>query len=183
MGNSKVGFERNTSGLAAHAQRKAQQTRQRVNLVIDQLLAEKRPINFNVVMKGAGVTKSYLYNQSTLRERIEALRKPQEPGLGPLLPPTSREPDRSEKSKEVLLAAKEQRIKKLEEENRRLREQLKQAYSQLYAAQSPNAQFEPNPVPSANKILLIGTEDKPAPTLKAEPEAAQANPWPTRRSP
>ena len=64
----------NTRGLLAHAQRKAEETQQRVHQAIDQLLREHHVVNFNTVAKAANVTKSYLYARADVRERIEALR-------------------------------------------------------------------------------------------------------------
>lgn len=67
-------WERNTSGLVAHAHRRREEKRKRVNETIAQLLRERQTITFHCVAKAAGVSKAYLYSQSDLRERIEALR-------------------------------------------------------------------------------------------------------------
>ena len=50
----------NTSGLLAHAQRKAEAAQKRVHQAIDYLLREQQTVNFNSVAKAANVTKSYL---------------------------------------------------------------------------------------------------------------------------
>jgi len=121
-------WKRNTTGLTDHANRRKQETHQRVDQAITLLVRENKLINFNAVARAAGVTKSYLYAQADLRERIEALRKPQNSVKKP--PSASRE--RSDASKEMLLAAKDRRIKALEAENLRLKEELKRALGRAY---------------------------------------------------
>lgn len=132
-------FKPNTQGLLAHAQQKSQETHQRVQQVINQLLRGHQTVNFNSVAQAAKVTKSYLYAHPDLRERIEVLRSQQDQARKQSQQPGNQLASRTDKSKEVLLAAKERRIKELEEqirqleqENRKLKEELKQAYGKLY---------------------------------------------------
>lgn len=123
----------NTRGLLAHAQRKAVETQQRVHQAIDRLLREQEVVNFNTVAKAANVTKSYLYANADVRERIEALRtKLGQEGIEQQRAEQKLHQARTVKTKEVLLAARDRRIKALEEENRQLKIQLKEAYGKLY---------------------------------------------------
>jgi len=123
----------NTSGLLAHAQRKSQQAQQRVHQAIDQLLREQQIVNFNTVAKAANVTKSYLYAHQDVRERIEVLRTQQgQERLERQWAQRQQHQARTDKTKDVLLAAKDRRIKALEEENRKLKEELKVARGKLY---------------------------------------------------
>jgi PHD/YefM family antitoxin component YafN of YafNO toxin-antitoxin module len=122
----------NTRGLIASAQRKSQEARQRAHQVIDQLLREQQPINFNTVAREAQVTKSYLYAHLDVRDRIEALRAQQNQEKLQKRRAESHQQGRTDKSKDVLLAAKDRRIKELEEQNRKLKEELKVAYGKLY---------------------------------------------------
>ena len=123
----------NTRGLLAHAQRKAAETQQRVHQAIDRLLREQEVVNFNSVAKAANVTKSYLYARADVRERIEALRaKLGQERIEQQQAERKLHQARTDKTKEVLLAAKDRRIKALEEENRQLKAQLKEAYGKLY---------------------------------------------------
>jgi S-adenosylmethionine:tRNA-ribosyltransferase-isomerase (queuine synthetase) len=129
---SKAPFERNTAGLAAYAKQKAQATQQRVSDVIDLLLKEGKTVNFNAVATATGVTKSYLYGQPDLRERIDAIRQQQ--GAARLRVVSGpRETGRTDKSKDILLEAKNRRIAELEAENARLKTELKAALGKLYA--------------------------------------------------
>ncbi len=123
----------NTRGLLAHAGRKSKEAQQRVHLAIDQLLREQQPVNFNTVAQAANVTKSYLYTQQGVRERIEALRTQQgQERIERQWTERQQHQARTDKTKDVLLAAKDRRIKALEAENRKLKEDLKVAYGKLY---------------------------------------------------
>lgn len=131
--SNEIPLRPNTRGLLAHAQRKSEEALLRVQQAIDQLLREQQTVNFNTVAKAANVTKSYLYAHQDVRERIEALRTK----LGQERIEQRRETQklhqvRTDKTKEVLLAAKDRRIKALEAENRKLKEELKVAYGKLY---------------------------------------------------
>ncbi len=121
-------WQRNTSGLAAHARQRAEHKQQQVDQAIGHLLRENKPINFNAVAAKAGVTKAYLYTHPELRARIETLRASQMNTL--TLRRTLSE--RTEGSREALLVAKNRRIKELEVENRKLTEELKVARGKLY---------------------------------------------------
>lgn len=123
----------NTLGLLAHAQRKSQETQQRVHQAIDRLLREQQTINFNTVAHAAQVTKSYLYAHQEVRERIEALRTQQgQERLERQWSERQQRRERTDKTKDVLLAARDRRIKALEEENRQLKAELKSVYGKLY---------------------------------------------------
>ena len=121
-------WQRNTNGLAAHARQRALHKQEQVDQAIGQLLAENKPINFNAVATRAGVTKAYLYTHPELRDRIETLRASQMNQI------TARRTlsQRTEGSREVLLVAKDRRIKELEAENRQLKEELKVARGKWY---------------------------------------------------
>ena len=123
----------NTRGLLASAQRKAEEAQKRVHQAIDQLLREQQTVNFNTVAKAASVTKSYLYAHQDVRERIEALRTQQgQERLERQWAERQQHQARTDKTKEVLLAAKDRRIKALAAENRQLKAELKGARGKLY---------------------------------------------------
>jgi hypothetical protein len=124
-------WERNTSGMVAHAHRRREEKRKRVEETIAQLLREQQTITFHSVAKAAGVSKTYLYSQTDLRERIEALRKPameqvvRERAARPA-------PGKTDASKDLVILAKDRRIKELEAENRQLKKQLQVALGKAY---------------------------------------------------
>jgi Family of unknown function (DUF6262) len=123
-------WERNTSGLVAHAKLRKEQKRQKVDETITHLLREQMAINFNTVAKVAGVSKAYLYSQPQLRDRIEALR--QQELEQAVRERVARPTGKTDASKDVVILAKERRIKELEEENHKLRHQLKGALGKAY---------------------------------------------------
>lgn len=123
----------NTQGLLAHAQRKSQETQQRVHQAIDRLLREQQTVNFNTVAHAAQVTKSYLYAHQEVRERIEALRTQQgQERIERQWSERQQHRERTDKTKDILLEARDRRIKALEEENRQLKAELKSVYGKLY---------------------------------------------------
>ncbi len=97
---------------------------------IAELLREQKPVNFNTVAKAAAVSKAYLYSQPDLRERIDALRE-QELAQR-LRQPAVRPSGKTDAGKDLVILAKDRRIKELETENRKLQQQLKVALSKAY---------------------------------------------------
>lgn len=123
-------WERNTTGIRAAAHRRKEQALQSVDMAITRLVRTNALINFNTVAKEAGVAKQYLYGNAQIRARIEALRDQQRAHVvrERLTQPTSK----TDASKDLLLLAKERRIKALEDDVRRLKRDLQVALGQLY---------------------------------------------------
>jgi len=123
-------WKRNTTAIIAYANRRREQKRKGVEDAITALLREQKPINFNTVAKAAAVSKAYLYSQLDLRERIEALRQQ---GVEQMVRErVTRSTGKTDASRDLVILAKDQRIKALEEENRKLKQQLKVALSRAY---------------------------------------------------
>ncbi|EOQ12373.1 MULTISPECIES: DUF6262 family protein [Bacillus] len=122
-----VNYDRKEHLKAIHASRKAT-TSQKVDKAIQRLVRANDPINFNSVASEAGVAKATLYNNRELRERIESLRQQQ--AEAPTPKQIKREID--ENNKDAIIASLKRKIKKLEEEKKQLREQLKVAYADVY---------------------------------------------------
>ena len=118
--------ERNIEGLSKFREKKAKECQDRVDKAIQQLLKEKGKITFNIVAERANVSKKYLYDNHF--ERIDTLRKQQE-GL-----PSAKQIkcEMTDTSKDVLLAAKNKRIKELEAEVKRLKGILERRYGEDY---------------------------------------------------
>ncbi|EEM13792.1 Transposition regulatory protein TnpC [Bacillus pseudomycoides DSM 12442] len=76
----------------------------------------------------AGIAKATLYNNLELRDRIESLRQQQ--AKAPTSKQIKREMD--DNNKDALIASLQRCIKKLDGENKELREQLKVAYADIY---------------------------------------------------
>ncbi len=121
---------RNTAGMTAHAQSRKEQKRTGVEDALTTLLRERKPINFNTVAKVAMVSKVYLYSQPDLRERIEALRQQ---GVEQMVHErATRSPGKTDASRDLVILAKDRRIKELEAENQKLQQQLKVALAKAY---------------------------------------------------
>ncbi|BDG46333.1 DUF6262 family protein [Parageobacillus sp. KH3-4] len=120
-------YDRREHLKAIHAERKTL-TFQKVDEAIKRLIRANESINFNSVANEAGVAKATLYNHPELRERIETLRQQQAQA------PTAKRIKRemNENNKDALIESLKRKIKKLEDENKQLREQLKVAYAEIY---------------------------------------------------
>lgn len=127
---SERSWQRNTTGLAVHAQRRKEHKRKGVEEAIATLLREQKPVNFNTVAKAATVSKAYLYSQPDLRERIEALR--QQEVEQQVRERVTRPAGKTDASRDLVILAKDRRIKELEAENQKLRQQLKGALGKVY---------------------------------------------------
>lgn len=110
-----------------HKMRK-KNTFQKVDKAIQRLIRACENINFNSVASEAGVSKATLYNNMEIRKRIESLRKQQ--SQVPTPKQIKREMD--ENNKDAIIASLKRKTKKLEEQNKELREQLKIAYAEVY---------------------------------------------------
>lgn len=122
-------WERNIDGLRAHAQQKAVDTARRAEAAIAHLLKEQRPVNFKTVAETAGISTAWLYGNEALKQRIMHLRVQQRPSVQVKIPQRAQA---SSASKDAMIAALRQRIKKLEEENRILKQQVEVANGLLY---------------------------------------------------
>ena len=117
-----------TKGLKEYAKNKSKITLEKVDKAIRELSLTEQKINFNSVSQLSGVSKTFLYNNEDIKKRIEELRNKQ----------TSRtinqraKYDKTAKSKDIIIMAKDKKIKELEEENKKLKEQLELLRGKLY---------------------------------------------------
>jgi uncharacterized protein DUF6262 len=123
-------WKRNTTGLVANAYQRREEKRKRVEEAITRLLRDHQAINFNSVAKAAGVSKTYLYMQTLFRDRIEALRQQEREQM--VRERVAHPTGKTDAAKDLVILAKERRIKELEEENRKLKQQLKAALGKAY---------------------------------------------------
>ena len=65
---------RNTKGLETYYKKKTEVAINKVNITIDELRKNGRKINFNVVAKESGVAKTFLYENTEIKEKIQTLR-------------------------------------------------------------------------------------------------------------
>jgi septal ring factor EnvC (AmiA/AmiB activator) len=121
----------NTAHLHAATQRRRQQTLARASDALDRLAITDEPISVARVAAVASVSRSWLYTQPELLERIEALTQQRPaPAEGDRVPAGQRA---SSPSLMRRLELAHQRVGQLTEENQRLRDELARAYGRLRA--------------------------------------------------
>ncbi|MEE6146353.1 DUF6262 family protein [Bacillus cereus] len=121
-----MNHKRSTEAIVAMAKKKSEETVQKVEQAIKQLIKKNARINFNTVSIESGVSKSYLYNHPAFRERIEMLRKQQ------VESPKAVKRQMSDESKDAKIQILRDRIKELESENKRLKDENRRIQGKLY---------------------------------------------------
>ncbi len=116
------------NNLEACWKRKHEEAVKKAKDAIAELVLRKEPVNFNSVHKMSGVAKSYLYKNEELRSLIEQERQKEIA----IKSAWHEKYDKTSKSKDVIIAAKDKRIAKLEEENRRLQNEVNNLMAKLY---------------------------------------------------
>lgn len=110
-----------------HSKRKAI-TQEKVDKAIQRLIKSQKAINFNSVASESGVSKKTLYDNKNFRERIETLREQQ----SHVPTPAQVKREMNDNNKDAIIASLKRKIKRLEEENKELKEQLKINYAEIY---------------------------------------------------
>lgn len=116
------------------ARRRAELTRERAVAALRRLDAAGQPVGFDAVAREAGVSRSWLYTQEDLRAEIDRLRARGHPSPAATVPARQRA---SEASLLRRLEVATERIRRLETENRELREQLSRSLGNRRAADVP----------------------------------------------
>ncbi|ACQ53527.1 transposase [Clostridium botulinum] len=117
-----------TKGLKKYAKEKTKITLEKVDKAIRELSFNGEKINFNSVATTSGVSKTFLYNNKEVKERIEDLRKKQ---VNKEINQRAKY-DKTAKSKDIIIMAKDKKIKELEKENKKLKKQLELLRGKLY---------------------------------------------------
>lgn len=117
-----------TRGLKKYAEEKTKLTLEKVDKAIRELSLSGEKVNFNSVATASGVSKTFLYNNKEIKKRIEDLRQKQ---INKEMNKRAKY-DKTAKSKDIIIMAKDKKIKELEEENKRLKEQLEILRGKLY---------------------------------------------------
>ncbi|MDF2883782.1 MAG: alanyl-tRNA synthetase [Clostridiaceae bacterium] len=117
-----------TKGLKEYAKQKTKLTLEKVDKAIRELSLKGEKINFNSVSQVSGVSKTFLYKNQEVKERIEELRQKQVD----LEMNKHVKYDKTGKSKDIIIMAKDQKIKELENQNKKLKKQLEILRGKLY---------------------------------------------------
>lgn len=133
----------NSHHIVEAARRRSEYTRARAIQALRILDDSGQPITFEAVATRAGVSRSWLYAQEDLRAEVERLRAARRRA------PTSPVPARQRSSDGSLLRrleAANNRIRRLTEDNKTLREQLALALGEQRANTSRTRSPRPAPV-------------------------------------
>jgi len=140
----------NSHHIVEAARRRSEYTRAKAIQAIRSLDAAGQPVTFEVVANRAGVSRSWLYAQPDLRAEVERLRATHRRA------PASPVPERQRSSDASLLRrleAADNRIRRLTEDNKRLREQLALALGEHRATSRARP---PRPGAGDSKSVTIG---------------------------
>ena len=118
----------NTKGLKEYAKQRSQIALEKVDKAIRELSLTEQKINFNSVSQLSGVSKTFLYNNPEVKKRIEELRDKQ---VSRTINQRAKY-DKTSKAKDIIIMAKDKKIKELEKENKKLKEQLEVLRGKLY---------------------------------------------------
>lgn len=117
-------------GLRRSYEERNREAKEKALRAINSLKAGGHQVNFSSVSKESGVSRHFLYGDDEVRSLIENLRKCD---VDNSMNRRARY-DKTAKSKDVIIAAKDKKIAKLEEENRRLKAELTTLRGMVYAS-------------------------------------------------
>jgi small-conductance mechanosensitive channel len=118
----------NSHHLAAAARRRREQTLARAHEALRELESSGAAVTVAGIAAKAGVSRAWLYAETDLRHRLNALRHSTAP-----IPPATTEPS-SHASLRARLALAHQRIRELTDDNHQLRDQIARLHGQLRTA-------------------------------------------------
>lgn len=95
---------------------------------IRKMQMECETVNFNSVHHRSRISKNYLYNEPEIRKSIEECRRQEKSKIAA----RQAKYDKTSQSKDVIIHAKDKRIAKLEDENRKLKHELEVLRGVLY---------------------------------------------------
>lgn len=118
------------SGLQKSNTERKRKAREKANQAIADLTSEGVQVNFSTVSQKSGVSRHFLYEDSEIRKAIEEYRKID---VNNEINKRARY-DKTSKSKDVIIASKDKRIARLEEENKRLRAEVLTLRGTIYGS-------------------------------------------------
>lgn len=121
---------RNTAAIIRLAKEKSDYTKIRVDKIVSEMVFLNEKVNFNSVSQKANVSKSWLYKNIEIRERIEQLRNRQ------IIITDNQKSRKKSRSEDAMIKTLKQRIKQLEKENKHLNERIQRLHGALYQSES-----------------------------------------------
>lgn len=123
----KASYDRQEHLEQLHSKRR-DATQHKAEASILRLARAGKAVNFNSVASESGLSKATFYNNPDIRASIEKLRHTQ----SQLPTPAAVKLEMCEQSKDAVIASLKRKIKTLQEENQRLKEQIKMNYADFY---------------------------------------------------
>lgn len=124
----------NQEGLKKSNGERTENARIKAMEAILALKSQREQVNFSTVAKQSGVSRHFLYSDEETRKAIEEQRGCD---VDNEISRRARY-DKTAKSKDVIIEAKDKRITKLEEENKRLKAELAILRGMVYATSNSN---------------------------------------------
>lgn len=121
-----MSIQRNVEGLRQNAQKKRQESLDKVDKGIQEMIRTKQKVNFNTVAAACGVSKAFLYKEEKIKVRVEHLR--QQSSQSTRVAPEQRP---SETSKDALIKTLRERNKALSERVKELEHQNATVYGKI----------------------------------------------------
>lgn len=115
--------------LEVNRKKQSDEARKKAKEAINLLCKEEKAVNFSSIHKQSGVSRSFLYEDEEIRQIIQECRSNE---IDSEMNRRAKY-DKTSRSKNVIIEAKDKRIAKLEEENRRLKVELEYIRGWLYA--------------------------------------------------
>ncbi|MBD2505190.1 DUF6262 family protein [Anabaena azotica] len=131
-----MSHSRNVEGLIKNAQKKRLEALERTEQGINQLLKEGKTVTFKAVSEIADVSTAWLYKEPDIKTRIEFLRENSIDNKS-----FCTKNKASEESKASIVKTLKERIKKLEAENRELRDHIEVVSGELIRISSLEMQI------------------------------------------
>ncbi len=116
----------NTAKMLEYSRLRTEQTVNKVNVAISQMLKDNISVNFNSVSERAGVSKRFLYSHVEIKEKIIKLRSH---SCSNQVHPVKA--SLNESSKDVIISRQKLKIQSLNEEISKLRKELQMIYGKL----------------------------------------------------
>ncbi|MEI7478627.1 MAG: DUF6262 family protein [bacterium] len=115
--------------LYENRKKQSEEARKKAKEAINMLFKEEKVVNFSSIHKQSGVSRSFLYEDEEIRKLIQECRTSETDS------DMNRRAkyDKTSRSKDVIIAAKDKRIAKLEAANRLLKAELEKIRGLLYA--------------------------------------------------
>ncbi len=117
-----------TKNLEESWNRRKEESRKKAQSAIKVLEEEGKAVNFNSVHVQSGISKSFLYDDEEIRNLIGKHRMQKVKSEIAW----HKKYDKTSDSKDVIIEAKDKRIKKLEEENAKLKQEIKVLRGLIY---------------------------------------------------